>query len=139
MTAVLSKVVERTIGRALVSYLGKADIFGASQWAFRPKRSCKDVMVLLVCTWIMHMAQGQMTGVLLTDISGAFDRVETERLLNKLHEAGVCRDLLSFSESYLAARRAFVIVSGKCSSPMEISNQVFQGTALGPPLWNVFP
>ena len=31
-----------------------------------------------------------------------------------------------------------VIVDGQCSRPYTLSNSVFQGTVLGPPLWNVF-
>ncbi len=138
LTAVLSKVVERTIGRLLVRFLDEADVFGASQWAFRPKRSCRDVVVLLICTWILNMTEGYRTGILLTDIFGAFDRVETERLIAKLRSSGVSNDLVEFLRSYLAARRAFVIVSGQRSTTMCIRDQVFQGTVLGPPLWNVY-
>ena len=40
--------------------------------------------------------------------------------------------------SYLQARQAVFIVQGVQSVSFEIANQVFQGTVLGPPLWNVF-
>ena len=37
-----------------------------------------------------------------------------------------------------AARKATVAVEGVTSEEFEIANTVFQGTVLGPPLWNVF-
>ena len=33
---------------------------------------------------------------------------------------------------------AKVVVEGHCSEAFEIANQVFQGTVLGPCLWNLF-
>lgn len=43
-----------------------------------------------------------------------------------------------FLHSYLAERRARVIVEGEHSHFFEIANQVFQGSVLGPALWNIF-
>ena len=37
-----------------------------------------------------------------------------------------------------AARTAFVIVDGVESERCQLRDSVFQGTVLGPPLWNVF-
>ena len=138
LTAVASKVVERVLGRVLVRFLDNSDAFGDTQWAFRPKRSCRDLVTLLVCTWLLSMEEGKKTGVLLTDISGAFDRVETARLVEKCRAAGVGPAFCAFLESYLAPRSAFVVVNGEYSARSIISNQVFQGTVLGPPLWNVY-
>ena len=40
-------------------------------------------------------------------------------------------------KSYLEPRRANVVVAGAMSREMKLENTVFQGTRLGPPLWNV--
>ena len=55
-----------------------------------------------------------------------------------LRNAGVDVALCEFFFDYLGPRSAIVIVHGEQSTPFEIFNQVFQGTVLGPPLWNVF-
>ena len=47
-------------------------------------------------------------------------------------------NFLNFLDSYLAPRTAQVVVQGERSFKMEIANSVFQGTVLGPPLWNAF-
>ena len=56
----------------------------------------------------------------------------------KLCSAGVGDQFLNFLLSYLQPRRAVVVVEGVASDEFEIANQVFQGTVLGPPLWNTF-
>ena len=77
-------------------------------------------------------------GVFFSDISGAFDRVRAERLLEKCRRAGVGERLLSFLGSYLQPRTAHVLVNGCYSEPLRLQDEVFQGTVLGPPLWNTF-
>ena len=68
------------------------------------------------------------------DISGAFDKVETGRLMAKLKAAGLNNTLLGFVHDYLLARRAFVLMSGAQSKEFKLENVVFQGTVLGPGL-----
>ncbi len=138
LTNNLSKVVERVIGTLLTPYLDRSGAFGIDQWAFRPKRSCRDLVTLLVCRWIWALDNGFKVAVYLSDISGAFDKVDGEILLKRLRDAGLPRHLLEFLRSYLAARRATVVVQGTESQYFEISDEIFQGTVLGPPLWNVF-
>ena len=82
--------------------------------------------------------KGQKVAVFFSDISGAFDRVRTERLLEKCRRAGVGETLLAFLQSYLRPRSAQVVVNGAHSEPLTLENEVFQGTVLGPPLWNTF-
>ena len=64
--------------------------------------------------------------------------MKTRRLLTKLKAAGVNDTLLTFFASYLDARAALVLVGGEHSSKLTLTNTVFQGTVLGPGLWNVF-
>ena len=74
----------------------------------------------------------------LTDISGAFDKVDTNILIEKCKHAKLAPNILLFLKSFFAPRRAQVIVQNVFSKEFEISNQVYQGTVLGPPRWNTF-
>ena len=74
----------------------------------------------------------------LNDIAGAFDRVETTKLLAKLRRLGICETLMTFFEDYLAPRTAQVAVDGDMSDMFTLSNMVLQGTVFGPSLWNIF-
>ena len=114
------------------------DCFGNHQWACRKQRSSKYLITLLVCSWIFAFCCGNCVGAFLSDITGAFDRVFTPFLLSKLCEQGLGAKYLGFLTSYLVPRSGYVCVGGKRSSAMILADQVFQGTVLGPPLWNVF-
>ena len=56
----------------------------------------------------------------------------------KLQAAGIGETYLKFLDAYLEKRYAQVIVEGTASDPFEIHDTIFQGTVLGPPLWNLF-
>ena len=89
-------------------------------------------------TWILHIVRGSKIAAFLGDISGAFDRVFKDYLMAKLYVAGVGPLYLNFIDAYLQPRKAQVIVEGEASDPFDIQNTVFQGTVLGPALWNLF-
>ena len=100
--------------------------------------SSKDLVALLTAKWILELHAGNKVGFLLADISGAFDRVKAELLVQKLSSAGVQEDMLRFIESYLEARCSTVIVDGTASRNFDLEDTIFQGIVLGPKLWNVF-
>ena len=137
LTPILSKIAEKVICKHLIKYL-QSTSYGEHQWAFTPGLSSKDLVTALMMSWIMLICKGFKIGGYLGDISGAFDRVCKEYLLAKLHAAGVGATYLNFLDSYLSPREAQVLVEGAASEIFEIANSVFQGTVLGPPLWNVF-
>ena len=76
--------------------------------------------------------------VYLSDVSGAFDKVDSNRLIQKLERKGLGIKMIRVIRSWLQRRRATVVVSGQKSRSLLLQNQVFQGTVFGPPLWNQF-
>ncbi len=52
LTNIISKLVERCVARALTPFFDRIGAFGVDQWAFRKKRSCRDLVTLLVCRWL---------------------------------------------------------------------------------------
>ena len=82
--------------------------------------------------------QEKTVGMYLSDISGAFDRVSREKLLDKLKAGGVNNDFMRFLGSYLDTRRSTILVGGAKSQTFTLTNSVYQGTVLGPRLWNVY-
>ena len=73
-----------------------------------------------------------------SDVSGAFDRVRSSRLISKLRAAGISEKLVNVIAAWLEPRTARVCVDGVLSDPFVLEDMVFQGTVLGPPFWNVF-
>jgi len=137
LTTILSKVAERLVAVHLVPAL-RCKAFGDNQWAFSTGLSSRDLVCMLVMSFVLAVCMGKKIGGFLSDISGAFDRVCKEYLLAKLQGFGVGQDMLQFLDSYLAPRIGNVVVQGQYSEDMIIDNSVFQGTVLGPPLWNTY-
>ena len=77
-------------------------------------------------------------GVFCSDVSGAFDRVSRERLMKKIALTGLHTNLAGFLASWLSDRASQVVLGGATSTAEVLANSVFQGTVLGPPLWNAF-
>jgi hypothetical protein len=137
ITSILSKTVERVIGNPLTAFLEQHG-YGTAQWAFRKRSSAKDLVTVYVAKWVRLICQGRKVGLYLSDISGAFDKVSRCLLIGKLSQMGLPSSFLDFLNSYLLPREGRVRVEGCISDIMLLCDMVFQGTVLGPSLWNGF-
>jgi len=92
----------------------------------------------VILSSLLGFQNGQKIRIYLSDISGAFDKVDTKMFIQKLEAAGVNDCLLRFFKAYLAPRKGIVLAEGERSDPIDLSDMVFQGTVLGPKLWNIY-
>ena len=138
LTPVISKVCERVIGRILQPFFTASDAFGRSQWAFQKQIGVADLIAEFILSILLNFQNGQKTGVYLSDVSGAFDNVDMDLLMAKLRASGLNTCLIAVFAAYLSPRKGIVLVEGECSKPMVLSDMVFQGTVLGPEIWNIF-
>ena len=138
LTPQLSKVVERIIGKVFLPWVHRHSKFGDHQYAYGPGRSHKDALLVNICSWLLRLEEGDIVALYCSDVSGAFDRVRTRRLLDKLAVSGLHPLILSFLASWLDIRSSVVVVNGVSSIPRILANSVYQGTVLGSPLWNLF-
>ena len=71
--------------------------------------------------------------LVLLDLSAAFDTIDHEILLHRLHNVfGFADTVLSWFQSYLENRTQTVVVHGKHSTPASPHYGVPQGSVLGP-------
>ena len=138
LTAQISKVVERLVKTLLDPYLERTLAYGVNQFAYRQERGARDALALLVIEWIIALNGRGKVAVYCSDVAGAFDRVKATLLVKKLLQKGVHAQLVKLIESWLRQRRAQVIVGGEASDVFTLQNMIYQGTVLGPPLWNSF-
>ena len=110
--------------------------FGPNQFAYSEGRGARDALAMLVLTWVQALAARRKVVVYCSDASGAFDRIRMERLVAKLKAKRVHPDVVSALASWLRPRRVHVVVEGQQSTELSLHNMVFQGTVLGPMLWN---
>ena len=79
-----------------------------------------------------------MVGVLLVDLSAAFDMVDHSILLKKLELYGMDHQSISWMNSHLSRRSQVVMVDGCLSPSLNITCGVPQGSILGPLLYIIF-
>ena len=81
---------------------------------------------------------GNLTILLMLDLSKAFDRVSHELLLSKLTSIGLSKNTVDWFSSYLSNRTQSVIVGNKSSSSETVKSSVPQGSVLGPLLFLIY-
>ena len=74
---------------------------GHNQWAFRKAHSCKDLVTAKLASWIWAAQRKCKTAVYLSDISGAFDRVDRDVLVAKCRRAGLGTMICRFAEIFM--------------------------------------
>ena len=89
LSAQLSKVVERLLGRFFLPFLEATGAYGANQWAYRKLRGCKDALAHNAIQWVWSLHSGKKVGLYCSDVAGAFDRVPADILLAKLRAKNV--------------------------------------------------
>ena len=74
----------------LVSCFEAVNAYGDTQFAFRKQIGCHDLLLILMCAWLLAFQNRHKVGVFLSDIACAFDPVDMKKLIAKLKQFGVC-------------------------------------------------
>ena len=125
LTAQISKAAERLLAELFTPHLLRTVGTG---FAYTPGRGARDAILYFILEWITAFSQRYRIAVYCSDVSGAFDKVPSRRLLLKLERAGVHPRILAVLESWLVARRAQVVAGGAYSLEFDLADMVFQGT-----------
>ena len=75
--------------------------------------------------WILSICTGYKIGAYLSDITGAFDRVDKRYMLGKLYTCGVSDTFLYFLDAYLEPRRGYVAMENVLSDEMVLENNAY--------------
>ena len=138
LTAQVSKVCERLILLTARPHIDHHLLPGRNQFAFTKGRGARDAIAYLVTSWISALNGRCKVGLYCSDVSGAFDRVDSSILMQKLRKMKFNPRLVRLFQSWLQPRTGRVLVGGAKSGDMVLENMVYQGTVLGPELWNLF-
>ena len=135
---IFSKVLERIIYDQLVEYLDSNSIIHPNHHGSRTGHSTATALVQMYDRWVDEVDQGDMVGVMMVDLSAAFDMVDHTILLDKLRIYGLTEAALQWMTSYLDGRSQSVYIDGCLSPALNIEYGVPQGSILGPLLYILF-
>ena len=134
----LSKVLEKAVYEQVYGYFSKNRIFTPALHGYRGGRSTLTALLTMYDRWVKAASQGQVTGVVLIDLSAAFDLVSPEILIQKLRIYGLKEDMIAWVTSYLTDRAQAVWIDHAYSDLVPHSLGVPQGSNLGPLLFLIF-
>ena len=84
-----SKIYEKLMHARLLDFFDNNDLFFEMQYGFRPGRSCEHALLNAQNTILHSLNKNEVALLLLIDFSKAFDMVDHEILLKKLHHYGI--------------------------------------------------
>ena len=134
LLAAISKVFERIMHHQMSAYMkNKLSIFLCGFQKYMSGQNCLTFMVEM---WKKALDKSQKCGIILTDLSKAFDCLLHDLLIAKLEAYGFDYLSLKLIYSYLTYRKQRVRVGSEYSEWKEIEYGVPQGSIIGPELYN---
>ena len=137
--SVLSKLLERLAARQLMHYLTSANLLPTRQSGFRPRHSTETAVLSVLSDILQAVDRGDVAALVLLDLSAAFDTVDHEILLQRLHMSfGIDDSALTWFRSYLLGRTQYVRRGSSRSLTVRLVCGVPQGSVLGPLLFILY-
>ena len=134
----VARVFEKLIYGQLYHYFSSSNFLGKQQWGFRKMHSTVLALQSTTNNWILNMDNGRANAVIFLDLKKAFDTVNHDIIVQKLHCYGITGDELKFLRSYLSNRKQCCSVNGRVSDYEDIACGVPQGSILGPLLFIIY-
>jgi len=139
-----AKIFEKAMYSRLSQYLQTNYTLGPEQYAFRNGKSTEDAAFRLTDSVLKSLNQKLYVGRIFCDLSKAFDCVNHEILLTKLHFYGIQGITIDWFRSYLTNRKQKVEIKSPNSTHNLLSDWgilkhgVPHGSILGPILFLVY-
>ena len=111
----LSKVAERVVSIRLQKYLNENGLQDSFQSAYREMHSVETALLRVQNDILTEMDKGNVVGLILLDLSGAFDTVDHNILEDRLQLTGIGGKALLWFISYLSHRSQAVCVRSSTS------------------------
>ena len=133
---VVSKIFDRIIQKQVTLFTEK--LLSPYLCGYRKGFSTQQALISLIERWKKTLDQKGYGGAVLMDLSKAFDTLNHDLLLAKLHAYDFDRDSLKVLHSYLSNRYKRTKINKSSSSWSKIVFGVLQSSVLGPLLFNIY-
>ena len=138
LTSHLMKLFERILRKKLMKHIEKNNLISKNQHAFLSGRSCMSQLLEHIEYVLQALENNYNIDVVYLDFAKAFDKVDHNILMKKLHQYGIRGKLYIWLRNFLSNRYQQVIVDGKLSYKERVISGVPQGTVLGPLLFLIY-
>ena len=132
----VSKIYERCLYDQVNEYFQQ--LFSKLQCGFRKGHSAQHCLLVLIENCRKFLDKRGFAGLLLTDLSKAFDCIDYELLIAKLHAYGFNIKSLEFIHSYLYDRIQRVKINSSLGHRSKVESSIPQGSIKGPLLFNIY-
>ena len=132
----VSKIFERVIQKQLITHIDEH--LSPYMCGYRKGYSAQHALVALLEKWRESLDKKGYAGAMLMDLSKAFDTINHDLLISKLHAYGFSKSVLKLIKSYLSNRWQRTKINTCFSSWTELLLGVPQGSVLGPLLFNIY-
>ena len=123
-------------GKAAAGISGQVRSTPRLQSAYRACHSTETTVLKVLSDILLAIDAGNLSALVLLDLSAAFDRVDHDILVRRLETSyGLSGSVLQWFQMYLVGRRQYVRTG---SSPTLIVCGVPQGSVLGPILFLLY-
>ncbi|KAJ8047577.1 RNA-directed DNA polymerase from mobile element jockey [Holothuria leucospilota] len=135
---VFSKILERIVYTRLLNFLEKHGIIYEHQYGFLPKKSTSHALINFANKIIDAFENNKLSCGIFLDLSKAFDTLDHNILMYKLHHYGIRGIAYHWFNDYLSNRSQYVNISTVNSHMCSITTGVPQGSILGPLLFLIY-
>ena len=135
----ISKILEKVVASRIQSHLSSNSLSSSFQSAYRIFHSTETTLLKIHNDLILAMDRGEVTSLILLDLSAAFGTVDHSILLTRLQNwFGLDGLSLNWFTSYLSSRSQAVSINDSISAFSTLSCGVPQGPVLGPLLFTLY-
>ena len=138
LLSIFNKILEKLVFNRMISFVNKKNILFDNQFGFRSKHSTTHAILSIVDKIQHAIEENTYSCGLFLDLTKAFDTVNHDILIQKLHHYGIRSTAKHWFVSYLTNRRQFVSFGCNESDTLPISCGVPQGSVLGPLLFLLY-
>ena len=133
---IISKLYERLLYTQIEDYFN--EVLSPLQCGFRKFHSTQHCLLVLLEKWKIALDSKSKAGIILTDLSKAFDCIRHDMFIAKCHAYGMDKNALRYIYNYLSNRKQRVRINNSFSEWKDIKYGVPQGSILGPLFFNIF-
>lgn len=127
---VIEKIIESVVKNQLVDYLDEFDIICKEPSGFRTKHSTESALNSTLADWMEDSEKNKSIVAVFLDFKWAFETVNRNILLRKMHRYGFSESAMQWFQNYLNERKQTTKIGEAESSPKNVEIGLPQGTKL---------